>query len=306
MNKSWTLCLGALLLCALFVPAQAASDATLKKYAEAVDFLDRWTGDRQVLDAAHDRLTELLLDEPAFAPAHVELARWYLMNSRNHASALKSLARAEALEPEFAGTYVLRGYVLHQQGKNEEALVELDRAEALGTDNPWLQLNRGFALEELGRGDEALPLFRKVFEENLEDPKAWPSAKFELIEAYTERGLLDAIEKVHQRALELKPTDASQVLAYAEWLSERRRFDDAIAVMRTRPAVPTGPELEFALLQLLSGKAVDLQSQSPDSEAARAAFAEMRDQAETVGVSEMPSFEEWSAQVREYLRTQIP
>lgn len=141
---------GLLMLALLPMPAPAAVEASLRKYAEAVDLLDRWRGDRSVLDAAHDRLTELLLEAPEFAPAHVELARWYLMNSRNNEAALKALERSEALDPGFAGTYVLRGYVFQEQRRFEEALAELDKAEAIGTDNPWLPINRGLTLQRMG------------------------------------------------------------------------------------------------------------------------------------------------------------
>lgn len=298
--------LAALLLCALAAPVCAASDATLKKYAEAVDLLDRWRGDRQVLDAAHDRLTELLLEEPDFAPAHVELARWYLMNSHNNESALKALARAEALEPSFAGIYVLRGYVLHKQGRNQEALAELDRAEAIGTDNPWLQLNRGYALQQLGRQDDALPLFQKVFDENLDDPKAWPSAKVELLEHYARLDDAEGMERVHLRSMELKSSDPAQVLGYAGWLSEVGRHDDAIATLRTRAGAPSGQDLEVSVLRVMSAKALQLQARSPGSDEARAAFAEMSAQAQVLGVGTMPSFEEWSVQALEYARQQMP
>ena len=71
MKRQCSFLMAGLLAGALALPVWAATEATLKKYAEAVDLLDRWKGDRQVLDAAHDCLTVLLLDEPAFAPAHV-------------------------------------------------------------------------------------------------------------------------------------------------------------------------------------------------------------------------------------------
>jgi tetratricopeptide (TPR) repeat protein len=306
MSKRWNFSAAALLLCALAAPVGAASDLALQKYAEAVDLLDRWRGDRQVLDAAHDRLTELLLEAPEFAPAHVELARWYLMNSHNNESALKALARAEVLEPGFAGTYVLRGYVLHKQGRNQEALAELDRAEAIGTDNPWLQLNRGLALQELGRQDEALPLFQKVFDVNHEDPKAWPSAKLELLDHYGRMGDSEGIERVHLRSMELKSADPAQVLEYAGWLSEVGRHDDAIAALRTRSGAPRGQELEMSVLQLMSAKALQLQVRSAGSDEARAAYAEMSAQAQGLGIGPLPSFEDWAAQALEYSRLQMP
>lgn len=279
-----------LLLGASF-PLAAATEQTLQSYAEAVDFLDRWRGDRQALDAAHERLTQLLIDAPEFAPAHVEMARWYLMNSRNYPAALRSLERAESLDPAFPGTYVLRGYIFERQNRLDEALAQLDRAEAIGTDNPWLLLNRAAVLQKLGRVEEALPLFESVFEHHVDDPKAWPSAKLGLVELRGLSGDAEAAEAVLLRAKALKPDDLSEAAGYWEWLAEQNRLDEAVAMVRDGRKRWDAPELAQTEMWLQLRRADQLHAS--DREAAKRAFGEASALASELGLVLAPSLDDW-------------
>lgn len=149
-----------------------------------------------------------------------------------------------------------------------------------------------------------MPLFQQVFEANIDDPKAWPTARNELLDHADRSGDEDAAERIHLRAMELKPEDPAQVIAYAGWLGERRRFEDAITTLRTRSGAPSGQEREIIVLQLLSAKAFDAQTQAPASDAARTAFAQMSAQAQALGLGPTPSFEDWAQQALEYSRSQ--
>jgi tetratricopeptide (TPR) repeat protein len=283
---------------------QAASEQTLQRYAEAVDFLDRWRGDREVLDAAHERLTELLIDAPDFAPAHVEMARWYLMNSQNYPAALRSLERAEALDPEFPGVFVLRGYVFERQNRLDEALEQLDRAQAIGTDNPWLLMNRAAVLVRLGRDTEALPLYESVLEVHLDDPKAWPTAKAQVIELHERAGNLDAAEAVLLRAKSLKPDDLAEAASYWYWLSAQNRLDEALAMVREARKRWSVPELAHDELSL--HLEMSRQLLAVDRDASRAAFQEASSIAAELGTAVAPSFDDWvrmhEAQSRDQMR----
>lgn len=273
------------------LPLEAANEQTLQSYAEAVDFLDRWRGDRPGLDAAHERLTELLIHAPEFAPAHVEMARWYLMNSRNYPAALRSLERAESLDPEFPGTYVLRGYIFERQNRLDEALAQLDRAEAIGTDNPWLLLNRAAVFQKLGRVEEALPLFESVFEHHPDDPKAWPSAKLGLVELHGMSGDAEAAEAVLLRAKALKPDDIAEAAGYWEWLTEQNRLEEAVAMIREGRKRWNTPELAQSEMWMQLRRAHQLHT--ADSEAAKLAFNEASALAAELGIVLAPSLDEW-------------
>ncbi|MBE5314501.1 MAG: tetratricopeptide repeat protein [Xanthomonadales bacterium] len=293
--------------CALGLSAsfslQAASEQTLQSYAEAVDFLDRWHGDREMLDAAHERLTELLIDAPDFAPAHVEMARWYLMNSQNYPAALRSLERAEALDPEFPGIFVLRGYVFERQNRLDEALQQLDRAEAIGTDNPWLPLNRAAVLAKLGRDAEALPLYESVLEGHLDDPKAWPTAKARAIELHERAANLDAAEAVLLRAKALKPDDLGEAASYWYWLSARNRLDEALAMVREARKRWSAPELahdEFSLHLEIARQLLAV-----DRDASRAAFQEASRIGAQLNTIDAPNFEEWARMQEAQSRDQV-
>jgi tetratricopeptide (TPR) repeat protein len=290
-----------LLLCSVFgagvfAPAFAASEANLKRYAEAVDYLDRWRGDREALDAAHERLTELLIDEPEFAPAHVEMARWYLMNSQNYLAALRSLERAEALDPDFPGTFVLRGYIFERQERLDEALVSLDRAEAIGTDNPWLQLNRAAVYEKQGRTAEALALYESVFEAHRDDPKAWPSAKVGLIELHQRLGDLNAVESVFLRASAMNTHDPSDAKHYVEWLGNQGRLDEALAMAREARKRWQDPALAHQLIGLQFARASRMLA--ADRDGSRQAFGEAAALAAELGIPVELDFDAWIEQLK--------
>ena len=274
--------------------AQAVTEENLKRYAEAVDYLDRWRGDRAKLDEAHERLTKLLIDEPDFAPAHVEMARWYLMNSHNNEAALRSLDQAQALDSEFPGTYVLRGYIFGEQNRLQEAHAELDRAAEIGTDNPWLALNRAAVFEKQGRDPEALPLYESVFEHDIDDPKAWPAAKVGLINLLARTGDMQAVEAVFLRAQVLKPNAPDQVANYAVWLASKSRFDEGIAILRGALQRGSSDVLSFSLFRLLLGRAT--LALSSDRDTARVDFDEATSLAQSFGAPIEVSFDVWAEQ----------
>ncbi len=289
-QASWLLAL-ALAAAPMYAVAAAEVDKHAL-YAEAVDLLDRWRGDRSDLDEAHERLTTVLLDAPDFTPAHVEMARWYLMNSRNNELALRSLERAQALEPDLAGIYVLRGYVYQKMGRLKESLSELDRAEEIGTDNPWLLLNRGFTLQKLGREEEARVLFETVFESSLDDPKAWPAARQSLVSSHTNAGDRAGAEQVYVRAIALQPTDMNQRVEYVEWLLSGERVEEALANARELQGAETEGRAREVLLMALAARAVSLLA--TDATAAATVYEEMRAMVSESGFGEMPTYAEWA------------
>lgn len=294
--RAFTLLVCSVLAAGVSAPALAASEANLQRYAEAVDYLDRWRGERQALDAAHERLTELLIDEPEFAPAHVEMARWYLMNSRNYPAALRSLERAEALDPDFPGTFVLRGYIFERQERLDEALVALDRAEAIGTDNPWLPLNRAAVYEKQGRTADALALYESVFVSHRDDPKAWPSAKVGLIELHQRSGDLDAVESIFLRASAMNTDDASDAIDYVEWLGNRGRFDEALAMAREARKRWRDARLAHQLIGLQFARATLMLA--TDRDGARLAHGEAAALAAELGIPVEADFDAWIGQLQ--------
>jgi tetratricopeptide (TPR) repeat protein len=83
-------------------------------------------------------------------------------NAGSLEGALKDLAQAESLRPEFGEIYASRGNVFFYQSSYEKALAEHDRGIKAGMKKLYAaHYNRGLALEQLGRIEEAKEAYRQ-------------------------------------------------------------------------------------------------------------------------------------------------
>ena len=103
-----------------------------------------------------------------FAPAYVELARLTLKTNYSFSAGPADyftpdgleqtqslLDLALSLEPSFADTLVLYGYVATAMDHRQLALISLSAAENLGSDSLWLHFNRAQAHEPIGNRQAA-------------------------------------------------------------------------------------------------------------------------------------------------------
>jgi len=156
----------------------------------AFEILNEYRGNDALLEAARSELETILKDDPAYAPAYREMARYFIMrgyggqhgSGRDHLlAAEKALTRALAIDPAYADAYVLFGRLYYLMGRLEDAKDALNRATEIGTDSPWLDLNWADVLFAEGRTDEANSRYRSVLNSGTDNYKAIRSARRGLV-----------------------------------------------------------------------------------------------------------------------------
>ncbi|WP_444906720.1 ankyrin repeat domain-containing protein [Microbulbifer sp. SSSA008] len=127
-----------------------------RMYKEAYNLID--TGYRENIYRAKAILDELLSLNSEYYRAYLELARFHMKTNwpAGVKKAEKLILIANDLEPEFADTHVLLGYVYTHQGKYSAANDEYILAEKLGTDNLWLYANWGLNYEMQGEKTKSI------------------------------------------------------------------------------------------------------------------------------------------------------
>lgn len=222
-----------LLLCSWCWPLSlmAASEALpppmRTHFDQAVDLLNRYRGDPDLLDAARVELEVVLQSHPRHAPAYRELARYrimqgYLGPARFRPGSLEAadvlIAQAIEIDPGFAEAYVLRGHLFKLMHRHQDAVAALQQAEQLGTGDPWLHNNWADLLIEEGRYDDAARHYRAV----IDDPASNRKAKAAALEGLT-RHSDHTIQPLHadtlyRQLLDLEANSAWSHGRYAQFL----------------------------------------------------------------------------------------
>lgn len=287
MTNAWA---QAILLAPILILPDRAS-ATVPGHTPELDSL--YLEARALLDQSGENepppsvpgLLEIILDrDPEYAPAYVELARFILKSSYRFsdggrpifseagmAKVQELLDHALELEPEFADTYVLYGYVAASLEREMLGLIALEHAESLGAESMWLPLNRARILEILGRYEEA--------KENYLGARAYatPGSAHELsiLEALTRVADTAAEVEGYYKELLWKMPNSHVVRGnYAEFLLREGRFDEAIRTARFAERLGTYEYLHRTLALALYAKGTDLLLRKNDRINAAAVFLE--------------------------------
>jgi tetratricopeptide (TPR) repeat protein len=133
--------------------------------------------------------------------AHVAMAGVCLWE-RHHDDALREAERAIAIDPNYAGGYVLLGLALHYAGRSEEALGCLDRAMALDPYYPSMNLHhQAQAAYQLSRYPEAVALLKRriLRKPDTDISRVWLAA------SYGQMGLIEEAREAWQEALRVNP-----------------------------------------------------------------------------------------------------
>jgi len=156
-------------------------------YEEARDLID--AGRKNNIQRAKAILDELVNINPDYHPAYLELARYHMKMS--WPAGLKKAERliliARDIEPDYADTHVLLGYVYTNMGRYKQAHDEYVLAEKLGTDNLWLYANWGLNYEKQSMEKEAIEKYLtainypKLTEDN-KRPRSWIFSKSKLFD----------------------------------------------------------------------------------------------------------------------------
>jgi len=111
-------------------------------------------------------LDKVIYDDPDNREAYIELARYHMKQRKNRKVKFKSaeqiLQEGVSVDPNYANTHVLLGYVYTHQQRYEQAEQEFELAEKLGTDNLWLYTNWGELYIKTDQKDKAYRYFDKV------------------------------------------------------------------------------------------------------------------------------------------------
>jgi serine/threonine protein kinase/tetratricopeptide (TPR) repeat protein len=239
-------------------------------YERALDLCDRQSEDTNDIREIHARariLAELGLDESiaAYAQRRLSLtmrACWWIANvlvDGRDEEALLCLDRVQAVDPDCAPAFAVRGRALSNLDRHAEALAAFDRALELSSGTPPRLLNlRACALVELGRYAEALAAVDDALHRGLNDwdihanratllnllgrhAEAVAATDLALVLdpncaiARSQRAeglfnlnrLTDALEAC-DRALDLNPDDANAHAIRAQALIGLRRIDEAL------------------------------------------------------------------------------
>ena len=250
-------------------------------FLEARALIDNARGGSD-FDSAQRLLSNILQVDQEYAPAFMEQARIVVKQSFRHqdgayhhfseqgiALAVALLEHAIMLEPEFADSYVLYGYLAGSQSRSGLGLALLDEAERLNSTSGWLQLNRAQLLEQLERPDEAKRIYDAALRSELGDGQR-NNALHGLI-----RISLDLTELIgyHEELIQANPGDEAAASSYVSMLHDFGQFEDAVE--RAELGMTMFPEVPWfrqARALAMYGKAAMLAFDDGDALAARAAY----------------------------------
>lgn len=219
--------------------------ASQSRFNHAVALLDGYRGDTASLEAARAELEGVLKDNSRSAPAHREMARYFIMRGQINSSRFQpgsleaadlSIKKALEINPNFAEAFVLQGHLYRLMKRHNEAVTALKRAEALGATDPWLQNNWADLLIDEGKFEEAAQRYRKVIDSKTPNKKAMVSAFDGLIRYYRSVGKLDQADEIYKKRIEFEPNAAWGYGNYAQFLLCQRDDYDA-SIKRSREAL---------------------------------------------------------------------
>jgi Flp pilus assembly protein TadD len=166
--RRWALCVGSLLLGAIFANLPLSGgvrDARAHTYNDLAGAL-REAGRTEEALAYFDRS---IARDPRFTWPLLNRAKLLRAEGRS-AEALPLLQRALALAPDSGVVHLHLGSALGDAGRLAEAERHLRRAIALAPGTPGAEASLGVVLLKLGRSEEAIAPLRRAVERHPEDP----------------------------------------------------------------------------------------------------------------------------------------
>lgn len=221
------------------------NDADLLMFKRAVILLDGYRGDSTSLEAASADLKNILVRNPRYAPAHREMARYFIMQGHISSERFEpgSLEAAEyainkalEIDPKYAEAYVLFGHLYRLMGRHREALEALKKAEKLGTNDPWLYNNWADLLIAEGKYEEAVTRYRKVIDSKTPNRKAMGVALEGMIRYYVSVRKLDKADLFYRKSIAFEPDSAWGYGNYAQFLL-CKKDDYENSILRSRQAL---------------------------------------------------------------------
>jgi tetratricopeptide (TPR) repeat protein len=186
-----------------FANRALAGKTSEQLYEEAVRLIDE--GSSRGVVSARQMLEKILLKEPGYAPAQIEMARvamktnWGPEGLRQAEQYLDAVLATDAAN---ANAQVLRGYVHVHQKRYKDAEADFINAAAARTKNLWLWANWGQMLELQGKDEAAIEKYREA----VAGERSYDTYDRARLEAYRhlfalldKRKRFDEIDTLHQR-----------------------------------------------------------------------------------------------------------
>jgi len=207
------------------------------RLSRAVELID--SGGETSLSDAKRILERLLVNDPSYSPAFVELARvamktnWGPEGLHQAETLLDSALR---LKPDNVNAKILLGYVYANQRKYKPAEALMIEAAKAGTTNLWNLANWGELLALQGKTDLAIQKYREALSHPRTDTpndRARLNAYERVIYLLDSRKDLDGLESVYkQRAEEFGPGSCYSANYSAFMLQQRGNVEAAIKLAR--------------------------------------------------------------------------
>lgn len=151
------------------VAHQAASSTPSydERFNQVVSLIDEGIDhhSRDGLQQAKKLLDQLLIENPKYVPAYIQLARYQETVERNQKglkAAEQTLNTALNLDKKNAEVYIVLGDNLYWQNRLDEAEKALKSASDLGTSNLWLYVNYARVFIKKGQNDKAIEYLEKL------------------------------------------------------------------------------------------------------------------------------------------------
>lgn len=141
-----------------------SNDERLKQVVSLIDeYMDRHNA--KALAQAKQLLDQLLIENPKYVPAYIQLARYQEISESNQQgiiTAENTLNTALNLDKKNAEVFVMLGDNLYFQNRLDEAENALNSASNLGTSNLWLYVNYARVFIKKGQLAKAIEYFEKL------------------------------------------------------------------------------------------------------------------------------------------------
>lgn len=202
-------------------------------YKLCVNMID--SGDQ--FDMAKKGLEQIVLANPEYVPAYVELARYQMKtnwSTAGLAQAEQSLNTALRIDPNHANSLVLLGYVYAHQHRFKEAEEAFQKAKAIGTKNIWLYANWGELRAMEGKRDASIAMYRKAVDapKDLETyERARRDAYEHLLVLLENEKQWEAADKLYQERIDRYPDNGCFKASHAAFRIYRRGdYESAIVI----------------------------------------------------------------------------
>jgi tetratricopeptide (TPR) repeat protein len=147
--------------------------------------------------------------------------------------AVKFIAKALAIKPDYADAHGNLGNALKEQGKLDDAVASYREALALKPDYVAVHCNLGVALQEQGKLDDAVASYREA----LAIKPDYAEAHCNLGNALNEQGKLDDAVASYREALTIRPDYAKAHYNLGVVLKEQGELEGAVASLREALAI---------------------------------------------------------------------